>query len=430
MNQEIYLNKNILMEGKNIKKIAKNLYFQEGMSIRKVAEIIEKKEKWVEEIINQGSPIKIETSGGSFHVRKLKKNEIGNYSDNLTLLEPEILDLCEINDYLKEHNIHGVPEFFYFMSLFFGESLKFNRYKSTYHYVFHLKYNPNNDQDSSEYIFALFDKKGAHYSKFYKIHKRDKQEKRETNVLTEQQMKIVHFWFLALVKNAVEYVEDRNIYLKKFCNTIDSERIIYGYYDDGFFIKQYEEGEKYHSEKKQYKRKLQGEQNDRISEETISFHEIMDRTNQYSLVRYELTLLFYDIYITFLLEIMSDRLTGDSTKALKSDINSICSFILYNISFEDNKNIEIFHEKHLENLNKQLAQIKVDNTDLIKTRVDLRKKYSSEKISRITNIIRQKFITNKCEFDTTREIQKDILENLIFKNEIIENLYFMTYYLC
>lgn len=281
------------------KQLVKKLHFNEGFDIDKIADILEETESEIIDIVEDLPKYHILTSTSKYVFWKITDNDYCQLRKKSYPIHPMYMFSYDMQRYLKQFELKGIPEIYYVLSYFFGKFSKYyDDYKSSFRYIFSLRIYENGSEDlQGKYIVSITDVKGHIEVEFYKVEEgKDWEEYRTyheaSSDLKEKEMKKIWFWFMAFVKNGIGCIENNNLAIKPFCKTIDYGNVIYGYKNKEFFIEEYiedqdevEAADVFNDVYQQYKNK---------SSEFIS--EVIKETNKNSIPSYEFSRLKYDIY--------------------------------------------------------------------------------------------------------------------------------------
>lgn len=219
----------------NKENLVKKMYFNYGLSVKKIADILEENELYISEIIENSSPIKMISSIHKYTIKRISAETYNRLSKKAILIDLMHMFTIEMQDYIESHGFTGISEIYYILSLFFGDSVEYDEYKSSYRYLFYIEvFGIEDDNLQDKYLVSLLDIKGSLEVFFVKITPGKTQDNYSTYHekyanLDKREMKKIWFWFMAFVKNSIKYLKNNHLRIKPFYKTIEAIELIYGY---------------------------------------------------------------------------------------------------------------------------------------------------------------------------------------------------------
>ena len=320
-------------------RLVKKLHLNQGFSIIEVAEILEETKIEVQNIVDKLSKYAIITNTNEYYFHRINDEEyrkLRKISLPISYLQLYMFPF-EIPHYLGRPNIEGIPELYAVLSYFFGEAgHKPNSKESSFSYKFHLRFS------SYEYLLRIIDISGRINFRFYKIAEGEYNIRHDPfPELKIREMKKIWFWFMAFVKNSLEYMEDNNLLIKPFCRKIPVSNTIYGYKDNDFFFEEYTNGdspqkkdfEKLYEENKGYV--AQQRQDSSYQNQSSAFiSQIIEKTNQKSMPNYELEALHSGVF-RICYRYLEKNKSDFSKDEIRDEAHSLSSDLLYYFAFKD-----------------------------------------------------------------------------------------------
>ena len=330
-------------------KLVKKLHLDKGLTIAEISDMLEENEAKIKDILEKIPEYNISTSAGDYTFRQLTDEDYVQLRKKSLPIEPMYMFSLEMDRYLEQYGIEGIPEIYAMLSYFFGESSEvYDKYKSSFKYPFLLKVYPGNSQElAARYIVSVRDVKGGMQIEFYKIARdRDKDDYRIYHdpfpELSRKEMERIWFWFMAFVKNGMEYLKENDLAIKPFCRMLKYRKIIYGYKDEEFFAKECRENingrDARETLQKAYEilKKQAAEEREEINYRNKSsefIYEIIEETNENSLPPYEFKNLKSELFKTTYNYFSSfDFLDMDRTKEIT---DSFVSLLIHYLAFKD-----------------------------------------------------------------------------------------------
>lgn len=344
-----------------LKNLVKKLYLDRGLTIAEISEILEENEIKIKDIVEKLPKYNISTSASNYTFRQLTDEDYIYFRRKSLTIKPMHGFSLEIEFFLREIDIIGIPEIYAMLSYFFGKPSKYyDKYKSSFGYNFLLKVFPKNSQDlAGQYILSIRDVKGGMEVGFFKIaegwDKKDYDKYHEPfPELDKKEMKRIWFWFVVFIKNGLDYFKENKLSIKPFCKKVNSDYIIYGYKEGEFFGKNYQEQkngkephEIFHETYEKYKKQVR-EEIEEINYKNKSSQfvfEIIEETNKDSLPVYEYNKLKSKIFETSFSYLFSLDFLDRNQSREKAE--SLTFMIIYYLAFEDEFNsIKKFFEEN------------------------------------------------------------------------------------
>ena len=276
------------------KTLSQKLYFLEGMSVDKISSLLDLKKSEVEAYVEQQDDFQIKNSQGSCEFRVLTRDAISKYSINYRPFFDSMFDqsliISDFEKYYREYDISGIPEIRTFIQYFFGDTLSTDDYKGSFRYVFELKPKKMAEYQDEVFLLSIYDVKGGLKFNFFNDQSTDIPAE-----LSESEVETIEFFFIALVKNAANYVRENELQITDFYDTIYDPPCIYGYQNNEAFFKNFDNRDDFSSERQ----KLEKTMNREIEikgETNIPAAKMIAQANQ-EVQNYELTKMYEKVYI-------------------------------------------------------------------------------------------------------------------------------------
>jgi len=366
----------------NENNLVEKLYLQEGFSVGKIADILEINQEKVNNIMKGCAQYSLLTSTREYNIRRMSDKEYTRLREKTLSIEPMYMFSTRMDKYLENHNCKGIPEIYFSLSYFFGQSSEiYDSHKSSFRYLFHLEITKKDSKEiKGKYIVSIGDVKQNVYVKFYKIAAGRSEEDYSKyhspfSDLKEKEMKKIWFWFIAFIKNTVDYFNNREIKIKPFCKQIDYGYVIYGYKNKEFFIEQYLEGQNMDKNRElfceQYEKYNQEiaeeiEKNDYKNESTEIISKIIEKTNSESMPDFEFHNIEFEIY-----KVAVNHFEEETRKELEEKADLLTELMLHYFVFEkESSKKEYFKE------NNQLSDLTL--TEFKKTLDQVKENWAAE----------------------------------------------------
>ncbi|RCW53412.1 hypothetical protein [Halanaerobium sp. ST460_2HS_T2] len=277
------------------KALSQKLYFLEGMSVDKVSSLLDLRKSEVETYVSQQDNFQIKSGQGNYEFRVLKGGSISKYSAaNYKPFFDSILDqsniISDFERYYRKYDILGIPEIRTFLKYFFGDALSTDNYKGSFRYIFEIKPKEIDEYQDEIFLFSILDIKGG-----LNFHIFNRQEQDNPAELSEFEIEIIEFFFIALIKNANNFVRENELQIKEFYDTIYDPPCIYGYRNNEAFFKSFDDRDDFNLESRELEKELNKEI-EIMGEKNIPAAQMIAQANR-EVQNYELTKLYEKVYI-------------------------------------------------------------------------------------------------------------------------------------
>ena len=276
------------------KTLSQKLYFLEGMSVDKIYSLLDLKKSEVEAYVEQQDDFQIKNSQGSCEFRVLTRDAISKYSTNYRPFFDSMFDqsliISDFEKYYREYDISGIPEIRTFIQYFFGDTLSTDDYKGSFRYIFELKPQQIEKYQDEVFLLSIYDVKGGLNFIFF-----NDQSKDNPAELSESEVETIEFFFIALVKNAANFVRENELQITDFYDTIYDPPCIYGYQNNEAFFKSFDNRDDFSSERQKLE-KMMNREIEITGEINIPAAKMIAQANQ-EVQNYELTKMYEKVYI-------------------------------------------------------------------------------------------------------------------------------------
>ncbi|CCU80972.1 hypothetical protein HSACCH_02471 [Halanaerobium saccharolyticum subsp. saccharolyticum DSM 6643] len=273
------------------KTLSQKLYFMEGMSVDKISSMLDLRKSEVEDYIKQQVNFQIKNGQGSYEFRLLRegagsKYSGGNYIEFFNSASGQWTAMHDFDQYFRINGLVDLPDMRVFLEYFFGTAKKSSDYKNTFIFDFELK-----PKEMDEvFLLSIYDVKGGLNFNFF-----NDQTKDNPAELSEFEIETIEFFFIALIKNAANFVRENELQIKDFYDAIYDPPCIYGYQNNEAFFKSFDNRDDFNLERRELEKEMNKEI-EIIGEPNIPAAQMIVQANQ-EVQNYELTKLYEKVYI-------------------------------------------------------------------------------------------------------------------------------------
>jgi len=166
----------------------------------------------------------------------------------------------------------------------------FSDYKNSFIFDFELKPKKIKKYQNEVFLLSIYDVKGGLNFNFF-----NDQTKDNPAELSEFEIETIEFFFIALIKNAANFVRENELQIKDFYDTIYVPPCIYGYQNNEAFFKSFDNREDFKLERRELEKEMNKEI-EIIGEKNIPAAQMISQANR-EVQDYELTKLYEKVYI-------------------------------------------------------------------------------------------------------------------------------------
>ena len=277
------------------KTLSQKLYFMEGMSVDKISSLLDLRKSEVEDFIKQQDNFQIKNGQGSYEFRLLRegagsKYSGGNYIEFFNSTSGQWTAMHDFDQYFRINGLSDLPDMRVFLEYFFGTAKKSSDYKNTFIFDFELKPKEVDEYKNEVFLLSIYDVKGGLNFSFF-----NDQTKDNPAELSEFEIETIEFFFIALIKNAANFVRENELQIKDFYDTIYDPPCIYGYQNNEAFFKSFDNRDDFDLERRELEKEMNKEI-EIIGEKNIPAAQMIAQANQ-EVQNYELTKLYEKVYI-------------------------------------------------------------------------------------------------------------------------------------
>lgn len=322
----------------DIKTVSQKLYFLEGISVDKISSLLDLKKSEVEVYIEQQNDFQIKNSQGSCEFRLLtegagSKYSAGNYIEFFNSASGQWTAMHDFDQYFRLNGLVDLSDMRVFLEYFFGEAGKSSDYKNSFIFDFELKPKEIDEYQNEVFLLSIYDVKGGLNFNFF-----NDQSKDNPVELSESEVETIEFFFIALVKNAANYVRENELQITDFYDTIYDPPCIYGYQNNEAFFKNFDNRDDF-SRERQKLEKTMNREIEIMGETNIPAAEIITQANQ-EVQNYELTKLYEKIYINLGDVILENRFILRKYPEIYKVLHDLTKYcLLVNMSLDSDKDL-------------------------------------------------------------------------------------------
>ena len=277
------------------KKLSQKLYFLEGMSIDKISSLLDLRKSEVEDFIKQQDNFQIKNGQGNYEFRLLRegagsKYSHGNYIEFFNSASGQWTTMYDFDKYFRINGLVDLPDMRVFLEYFFGAAKKSSDHKNSFIFDFELKPKEVDEYKNEVFLLSIYDVKGGLNFNFF-----NDQTKDNPAELSEFEIETIEFFFIALIKNAANFVRENELQIKDFYDTIYDPPCIYGYQNNEAFFKSFDNRDDFDLERRELEKEMNKEI-EIIGEKNIPAAQMIAQANQ-EVQNYELTKLYEKVYI-------------------------------------------------------------------------------------------------------------------------------------
>ena len=277
------------------KTLSQKLHFMEGMSVDKISSLLDLRKSEVEDFIKQQDNFQIKNGQGSYEFRLLRegagsKYSGGNYIEFFNSASGQWTVMHDFDKYFRINGLSDLPDMRVFLEYFFGTAKRSSDYKNTFIFDFELKPKEVDEYKNEVFLLSIYDVKGGLNFNFF-----NDQTKDNPAELSEFEIETIEFFFIALIKNAANFVRENELQIKDFYDTIYDPPCIYGYQNNEAFFKSFDNRDDFDLERRELEKEMNKEI-EIIGEKNIPAAQMIAQANR-EVQNYELTKLYEKVYI-------------------------------------------------------------------------------------------------------------------------------------
>ncbi|TDP89677.1 hypothetical protein C7957_12338 [Halanaerobium saccharolyticum] len=277
------------------KTLSQKLYFMEGMLVDKISSLLDLRKSEVEDFIKQQDNFQIKNGQGNYEFRLLRegagsKYSHGNYIEFFNSVSGQWTAMHDFDKYFRINGLVDLPDMRVFLEYFFGAAKKSSDHKNSFIFDFELKPKEVDEYKNEVFLLSIYDVKGGLNFNFF-----NDQTKDNPAELSEFEIETIEFFFIALIKNAANFVRENELQIKDFYDTIYDPPCIYGYQNNEAFFKSFDNRDDFDLERRELEKEMNKEI-EIIGEKNIPAAQMIAQANQ-EVQNYELTKLYEKVYI-------------------------------------------------------------------------------------------------------------------------------------
>ena len=277
------------------KTLSQKLYFMEGMLVDKISSLLDLRKSEVEDFIKQQDNFQIKNGQGNYEFRLLRegagsKYSHGNYIEFFNSASGQWTAMHDFDKYFRINGLVDLPDMRVFLEYFFGAAKKSSDHKNSFIFDFELKPKEVDEYKNEVFLLSIYDVKGGLNFNFF-----NDQTKDNPAELSEFEIETIEFFFIALIKNAANFVRENELQIKDFYDTIYDPPCIYGYQNNEAFFKSFDNRDDFDLERRELEKEMNKEI-EIIGEKNIPAAQMIAQANQ-EVQNYELTKLYEKVYI-------------------------------------------------------------------------------------------------------------------------------------
>ncbi|PTV96814.1 hypothetical protein C8C76_12413 [Halanaerobium saccharolyticum] len=277
------------------KTLSQKLYFMEGMLVDKISSLLDLRKSEVEDFIKQQDNFQIKNGQGNYEFRLLRegagsKYSHGNYIEFFNSVSGQWTAMHDFDKYFRINGLVDLPDMRVFLEYFFGAAKKSSDHKNSFIFDFELKPKEVDEYKNEVFLLSIYDVKGGLNFNFF-----NDQTKDNPAELSEFEIETIEFFFIALIKNAANFVRENELQIKDFYDTIYDPPCIYGYQNNEAFFKSFDNRDDFDLERRELEKEMNKEI-EIIGEKNIPAAQMIAQDNQ-EVQNYELTKLYEKVYI-------------------------------------------------------------------------------------------------------------------------------------
>lgn len=320
------------------KTLSQKLYFLEGMSVDKISSLLDLKKSEVKAYVKQQNDFQIKNGQGSYEFRVLtegagSKYSHGNYIEFFNSASAQWTVMYDFDKYFRMNGLFDLPDMRVFLEYFFGATGKSSDFKNSFIFDFEIKPKKIEKYQNEVFLLSIYDVKGGLNFNFF-----NDQTKDNPAELSEFEIETIEFFFIALIKNAANFVRENELQIKDFYDTIYDPPCIYGYQNTEAFFKSFDNRDDFKLERREIEKKMNKEI-EIIGEANIPAAQMIAQANR-EVQDYELTKLYEKVYINIGDVILDNRFIlrkyPEIYKALH-DLTKYC--LLVNLFLDSDKDL-------------------------------------------------------------------------------------------